>query len=78
MKLFFKGFKSGIKEFGSNVGIIVNSILLSVVYFIGIGITSLLAKLFKKHFLDTEQKRDTYWNNLNLKKKPLKEYYRQF
>ena len=80
LKQFFNGFKKGIKDFGENISIIVNSILLTVVYLIGVGITSLFAKIFKKHFLGIKisKKARTYWSDLNLKKKPMKEYYRQF
>ena len=76
---FLVGFNKGMKNFGHNLALIINSILLSVVYLIGVGITSIFAKLFKKHFLDMKLlKRDSYWSDLDLKKKPIKEYYRQF
>ncbi len=78
MKIFFKGFRKGMKRFGNNIVIIINSILLSLVYFIGIGLTSIFAKLFRKKFLEFEKKNNTYWSELNLKKKPLEEYYKQF
>ncbi len=79
-KLFFKGFKKGMHNFGGTIATIVNSGLLLIVYFIGVGITSIIAKLSGKHFLETKisKKRDSYWSDLNLKKKPIEEYYRQF
>jgi hypothetical protein len=77
---FFKGFKKGMHLFGQNIAIIINSVLLLLVYFLGVGITSIIAKIFDKHFLETKlsNKRETYWSNLNLKKKNIGEYYRQF
>lgn len=59
---------------------IVNSILLFVVYFTAVAITSLVAKAFGKRFLNTEidRKRETYWSNIDTKKSPLEAYYRQF
>ncbi len=80
MMVFFKGFKKGMKLFGDNIALIINSILLSVVYLIGVGITSIVAKLVGKHFLDTKINKEakTYWSDLDLKKKPINEYYRQF
>lgn len=80
VKLFFSGFKKGTKDFGHNITLIINSILLSTVYFIGVGFTSIFAKLFGKKFLETKisRKTKTYWSDLNLKKKPIEEYYRQF
>ena len=79
LKQFFKGVKRGMKEFGNGIAIIINSILLTIVYFIGVGVTSLIAKALGKHFLETKMsKKGSYWHDLNLKKKPVEEYYRQF
>ena len=80
IKKFFTGFKKGMKDFSENINIIINSVLLSIVYIIGVGITSLVAKIFRKHFLHTKISKNTktYWSELNLKKKQLKDYYRQF
>lgn len=77
---FFSGFKEGMLTFGSNISIIVNSILLLIVYLLGVGITSMVAKLFGKHFLETRisKQQQTYWSDLSLKKKSIDEYYRQF
>ena len=68
------------KNFGENISIIVNSILLSFVYFVGVGLTSIFAKIFKKSFLElkTEKENETYWSELNLTKNSMEEYYRQF
>ena len=79
-KAFFTGLKQGMKEFGENINLIVNSVLLLFVYIIGVGITSLIAKIVGKHFLERKLSKEakTYWSDLNIKRKPLKEYYRQF
>ena len=75
---FFKGFQKGIKNFSDNISTIINFLLLSIVYFTGVGLTSITAKIFCKHFLNTKKKEDSYWHNLDLKKKQIEEYYRQF
>ena len=77
---FFKGFNKGIKIFGSNITVIINTILLFIVYLIGVGFTSRAAKLFRKNFLDTKlsKEKDSYWSDLNLKKQSIDKYYRQF
>lgn len=79
-KNFFSGFKKGQKEFGSTISSIVNTILLSLVYFIGVGLTSVFAKISNKDFLSLKKEKtaDTYWEDLNLTKKTLEEYYHQF
>ena len=76
---FFSGFKNGFSLFGHNISLIVNSALLFIVYIIGVGITSIIAKIFGKHFLKIKEKeKNSYWEYLGLGKKDTDEYYRQF
>ncbi|MBC8495463.1 hypothetical protein H8D36_04885 [archaeon] len=77
---FFKGFKEGMTCFGDLIAIIVNTVLLFIAYFIGVGITSIVAKIVGKNFLEmkTSAKVKTYWSDLNIKKRSLEECYRQF
>ncbi|MEK6820467.1 MAG: hypothetical protein AABX71_02030 [Nanoarchaeota archaeon] len=72
-----KSFIRGIKNFTNNIGIVLTSSLLFLIYFIGVAITSMLARIAGKHFLDNE-KRESYWHVLDLKEKPIEEWYRQF
>ncbi len=80
LKQFFKGFKKGMTDFSSNIIVIINSILLAIVYIVGVGLTSIIAKIFRKKFLDTKlsKEKESYWSDLNLKKKKIEDYYRQF
>ena len=78
LKQFFNGFQKGMECFSDNISTIINFLLLSIVYLIGVGLNSIVAKLFSKHFLNMKKKKDSYWLDLNLKKKPNDEYYRQF
>lgn len=76
---FFKGFRTGMQDFGYNITVIINSFLLSVVYLTGVGLTSIVAKISGKHFLEIKKsEKESYWSDLNLKKKQMEEYYRQF
>ena len=78
-KLFLKGFKSGLKSFSNIITNIINFFLLSIVYIIGVGLTSILSKIFKKHFLELKKTRSkTYWKKNKINKEPLETYYRQF
>jgi hypothetical protein len=79
-KDFLKGFKKGTHAFGDTIAVIVNSALLAMVYLIGVGLTALGCKLFKKQFLDLkpDPKAKSYWSELNLKKRKIEEHYRQF
>lgn len=80
LKEFFKGFKKGFGDFGHGISAIINSALLLVVYLVGVGLTSIFAKIIGKHFFQKKlsKNRPTYWSDLNLKKKPIEDYYRQF
>ena len=78
-KIFLKGMKNGLKTFGENITIIINTLLISIVYIIGVGPVSVAAKIKGKRFIDTSNiKKKTYWKELNLKRKSLEEYYKQF
>ncbi len=80
IRQFFKGFKKGTNNFGKCIVTIINSVLLLIAYLFGIGLTSIFAKLIGKHFLRTKISKTakSYWSDLNPKKKPVEEYYRQF
>jgi len=78
LKQFFNGFQKGVKNFSDNISTIINFLLLSMVYLIGVGLTSISAKIFGKHFLDMKKKKDSYWHNLKLKNKDIEEYYKPF
>ena len=60
---FLSGFKEGFQSFGHGVAGIVNVVLLAIVYFLGIGVVSVIGKIVRKEFLqlklDTE--RESYW-----------------
>ena len=75
---FFKSFRKGLKSFGENISLVVNTLLLTVVYIIGVGLTSIIAKIVGKHFIEKPKESSTYWKELNIGKKPIKDYYRQF
>ena len=80
IRLFFDGMIGGFKTFSSGVVNIVNLILLLIVYLLGVGLTSLVAKIFNKHFLDiahrTRSSRiKSYWKD---KKQETKDYDNQY
>ncbi len=77
---FVSWFGKGMKDFGLTISILINSFLLLFAYLIGVGLTTLISKLTGKHFLDLklDQEAKSYWSDLNLKRKSIKEYYRQF
>jgi len=77
---FFKEIKEGFKAYGDLIGTFVNSILLTIVYVIGVGITSILAKIVRKDFLEMkiDDSKETYWNELNIGDEDLSLHYRQF
>jgi len=78
VKEIFDEFMEGSKMFGELISAIVNLLLLSIVYFIGVGLTSIFAMVFGKKFIDDKATKDSYWEELNLTTQSFKEYYRQF
>lgn len=78
-KKIFNAIKRLLEPIGMFVSSVVNFILLSIVYFMGIGLTSITAKLFGKHFLELKkQKKKTNWHEHKITKQPLEKYYRTF
>ncbi|MFH1511390.1 MAG: hypothetical protein ABIF10_06885 [Candidatus Woesearchaeota archaeon] len=78
-EMTFQGYIKGFRSFGHDIATLVNSAILFVVYFVGIGLTSLASRIVGKRFLVVKQPQvKTYWKDLNLKKCRLEEYYRQF
>jgi hypothetical protein len=62
-----------------SVSLLVNLILLTFVYFIGVGLTSFFVKIFRDHFFDIDiLKNESYWEKLNLDRESFRDYYRQF
>lgn len=79
MNWFFKGVRQGFEDFGFMIANGINYILLSFVYIVAVGPTSIIAKITGNHFLDLGKvKKKTYWKELNLGKEPEENYYRQF
>jgi len=77
---FLKIYFSGMRKFGLNITILINSLLLLFVYLVGIGITSIIAKLFNKSFLDIRIKKfkKSYWTKLDLGNENEKDHYKQY
>ena len=72
---FLNGLKEGMLHFGSIIGAVVNTILLSVVYFVGVGISFILGKILNKSFLEKNfLKKKSYWLSSSSKNN----FYRQF
>ena len=64
---------------GKIISSMVNFILLSIVYFLGIGLTSIIAKVFNKKFLDLKKEnKKTYWEEKEMSDKEFQDYFRQF
>lgn len=78
MKQYLESFFKGFKEFGLAFSTLANSLLLFVVYILGVGLTSLVARLFGKHFLNMKPSKKSYWEDYNLSNGTIEEYYRQF
>lgn len=80
IKHFWRGFREGAGEFGLTVNVLITSALLLVVYLLGVGITSVIAKCAGKRFLQSgsEQPQNTYWSSLSRTIESTDDYYKQF
>ncbi len=80
LKEFFKGIQQGFHTFGKSVNTLVNTVLLSITYILGVGLASLLWKRKKKRGLDLQldKEKKSYYEDLNLTTPTKKEYLRQF
>ena len=76
---FFKGFRQGLKDFSLSIASVTNFILLFLTYFIGVGLTSIFAKIFSKRFLDLKLKKEgSYWIDRKIGTELKDSYYNQF
>jgi len=76
---FIIGFKNGFLEFSHTISISINTIFLLIIYILGIGLTSIIAKITGKTFISTKNKnKNSYWQDLSLTTKSKEKYYQQF
>ena len=79
IKKLWYNVKSILETFGKLISGIVNFILLFAVYLVGIGIVSIFAKIFGKHFLELKkQNKSSNWHEHKVTKQPLEQYHRTF
>lgn len=80
MQDFWRGFKTGFQMIGHFVASFINVILLTFVYFFGIGLSSFLGKLKGEKFLEFEIKKEdrSYWTDLKITPRPMDVFFRQF
>ena len=78
-KLFFRGFIAGFRGFGKLVADAINLAVLAFVYYIGIGMVSVVAKALGKHFMKLGRREEkTYWTRTSVGPRDKELYYRQF
>lgn len=69
----------GNKKFGKIISEPINTITLTIVYLIGIGIPSIAGKISGKEFLNLklDKNKESYWQELNLSSR-VEDLYKQF
>ncbi|HPL95313.1 MAG TPA: hypothetical protein PLF15_00830 [bacterium] len=79
-KFLWPEFLSGFKQFSGHITILINTVLLFFAYIIGVGFSSIFAKIAGKNFLtlNIDSNKKTHWSKLNLTKKEFNEYLKQF
>ena len=74
---FTKNIKDGFSIIPHFITNAINFVLLFFVYFMGVGVVSMVSKLLGNHYLDLK-KNGSSWIVRKLKKKPIEDYYRSF
>ena len=77
----WQGFRDGFKTLGEDVSTLVNTVLLALVYILGVGITAIIAKIAGKRFLERDiaaSNPKTYWNDVEDEHPDLESHFRQF
>ena len=77
-KKVFNIIKTVLDQIGRMISAVINFILLGIVYFIAVGFTSIMSKLFGRHFLDLKPKKGSNWAEHKITKEPKENYYRMF
>ncbi|HZX11909.1 MAG TPA: hypothetical protein VFE88_00425 [Candidatus Nanoarchaeia archaeon] len=78
IKLFFSGWKQGMHTFGETIAVIINTLLLTVIFVVGIGFVAVCAKIGRKRFLNmknSEKEKETYWEEVKIGGEKNKEEY---
>ncbi|MBI5393526.1 hypothetical protein HZA96_06680 [Candidatus Woesearchaeota archaeon] len=76
----WQAIKKGFLAFSHFMQKVVNTILLTIVYFVGVGLTSLISKLFGKHYMELKLDKDakSYYKECMSTKKVKEEFYRMY
>lgn len=81
IKAIFEPIRKVLEPVGKFVQSIVNFFLFAIVYFLAIGMVSLISKhIFKKKFLDLHEDRrqKSYWKSKDLGTEEMRRYYRMY
>ncbi len=75
IKKYLLFFLRGWKIFYENINFFVSFILLSLVYFFGVGLSFVIVKIFRIRLFDFEKNNNSYWTVHETKEN---DFYKQF
>ena len=79
LKSALKSFLKILEKITKPIGIVVSAILLTLVYFVVIGLAAMVGMIFRRDFIDSKKKGpDTYWKDADFSGSDIKKYYRQY
>lgn len=79
LKRVFDAFSEFVRPVTERISLVVNTILLTIVYFVGVGLTFCVAKLARKKFLKLEKENtNSYWIDKDSKTTEYHKNFRQF
>jgi hypothetical protein len=80
LREFGSGWLAGFRKVGESVAVVVNAVLLSIAYVVGVGPIAVIGKLSRKRWLDVRFKSadESYWEEHVLSTEAMDKYRRQF
>lgn len=78
-RLFLDGFRHGFKSFGMIVTNIVNTVLLLLIYFVGVGFAALITRITSQKLMSVEKKKtNSYYKVNKTEKQNIEDFYKQY
>lgn len=72
------GIKSGLKTFNLIMFTPISAILISIIYFFGVGTASLMVKLSKTTLLNQHQSKNSSWTDIDYEYTEKESFFRQY
>lgn len=73
-----KGFKDGFKRYNTVMYSIINFVLVSIIYFFGVGLSKLIVKLLKIKLLNQDTNKNSSWEKISYEFETEDDFFNQY